>query len=73
MRVQRYEVTVCDGDITIHCKDHLEYATLWGAYGIQHNFKPDSNEDEELRRRLGIVAQEMLEVDKIIQKGEKHE
>ena len=27
MRVQRYEVTVCDGDITIHCKDQLEYAT----------------------------------------------
>lgn len=72
MRVQRYEVTVCDGDITIHCKDQLEYATLWGAYGIQHNFKQDSKEDEELRRRLSIVAQEMLEVDKIIQKGENN-
>ena len=50
----------------------LKHATLWSAYGIQHNFERDSKEDEELRRRLKIVAQEMLEVDKIIQKGENH-
>ena len=57
-------------DVNILCDEELQFATLFGMRGLQCNFREDSEEYVELDRQLHIIARAMVEVDRIIEKGE---
>ena len=68
IRIKKYEITVLEGDISILCEG-FQYATICGGAGMQCNFPPESEEYRELERALGVVAEEMKRIDRIMEKG----
>ena len=59
-------------DVNILCDEELQFATLFGMRGLQCNFREDSEEYAELDRQLHIIAKAMVEVDRILKKGERN-
>ena len=72
MRVRKYEITMLGDDVNILCDEEFQFATLFGMRGLQCNFREGSEEYVELDRQLHVIARAMVEVDRIIEKGEKN-
>lgn len=69
MKIDKYEVALIDGDISI-LSDKFNYATLnYGRmYGLQCNYNEGTPEYNELLERLDKIYDLFIDVDKLINK-----
>ena len=67
MKIDKYEVTLIDGDISIN-NDEFQYATLNNGrmYGLQCNYKEGTEEHSDLLEKLDNIYKLFIDVNKII-------